>query len=115
MQLTLCCSSKHIKSSLFIGTEVISHIFTLVAGKFSDTEHNLTLTFTWFVMPPTDSTPSIDMEAFELSYSLMAYNRIPVSEYKSKNTGLTVVIAEVEGPVVNGFFCVGMDMNIISH
>lgn len=59
-------------------------------------------------MPPTDSTPNIEMGAFELSYSLLAYDKIPVSEYKSKNTGLTVVLAEVEGPVVNGFFCVGM-------
>lgn len=58
-------------------------------------------------MPPTDITPNVDMGAFELSYSLKAYNKIPVSEYKSKNTGLTVVIAEVEGPIVNGFFCVG--------
>lgn len=58
-------------------------------------------------MPPTDNTPSIDMGAFELTYSLLAYNKIPVSEYKSKDTGLTVVLAEVEGPVVNGFFCVG--------
>lgn len=62
----------------------------------------------WVVMPPTDITPNIDMGPFELSYSSMAYNKIPVSEYRSKNTGLTVVLAEVEGPVVNGFFCVGM-------
>lgn len=65
-------------------------------------------------MPPTDSTPNIGMGAFELSYSLLAYNKIPVSEYKSKDTGLTVVIAEVEGPVVNGFFCVGMLVVLIN-
>lgn len=61
-------------------------------------------------MPPIDSTPNINTGAFELSYSLLAYNRIPISEYKSKKTGLTVVIAEVEGPVVNGFFCVGKSL-----
>ncbi|KAI4464378.1 presequence protease [Holotrichia oblita] len=56
-------------------------------------------------MPPVDSTPDIKTGNFELLYSLNAYNRIPVHEYKSKETGLTVVIAEVDGPVVNGFFC----------
>lgn len=58
-------------------------------------------------MPPVDSTPDIKTGNFELLYSLNAYNRIPVHEYKSKETGLTVVIAEVDGPVVNGFFCLG--------
>ncbi|CAH1183590.1 unnamed protein product [Phaedon cochleariae] len=60
-------------------------------------------------MPPVDSTPSINMGNFELLYSLKAYNRIPVSEYISNKTGLTVVIAEVEGPVVNGFFCLATE------
>ncbi|KRT80126.1 Peptidase [Oryctes borbonicus] len=56
-------------------------------------------------MPPVDSTPDIKPGNFELMYSSKAYNRIPVHEYRSKETGLTLVIAEVEGPVVNGFFC----------
>lgn len=58
-------------------------------------------------MPPIDSTPDIKTGNYELLYSLNAYNRIPVHEYRSKETGLTVVIAEVDGPVVNGFFCLG--------
>lgn len=59
-------------------------------------------------MPPVDSTPNINTGNFELLYSLKAYEKIPVYEFKSKQTGLTVVIAEVEGPVVNGYFCLGM-------
>lgn len=58
-------------------------------------------------MPPVDNTPNINMGNFELLHSLQAYNRIPISEYISKKTGLTVVIAEVDGPVVNGYFCLG--------
>lgn len=58
-------------------------------------------------MPPVDNTPNINTGDFELAYSVQAYDRVPVYEYVSKRTGLTVVIAEVEGPVVNGFFCVG--------
>lgn len=58
------------------------------------------------IMPPTDSTPSLKgNNGFELLNTLKAYNKIPVSEYKSTKTGLTVVIAEVDGPIVNGYFC----------
>lgn len=57
------------------------------------------------MLPMMDSTPTVNMSNFELLYSLKAYNKIPVAEYVSKKTGLTVVIAEVDGPVVNGFFC----------
>ncbi|KAJ8960912.1 hypothetical protein NQ318_020211 [Aromia moschata] len=56
-------------------------------------------------MPPVDRTPSINTGNFELLHSLQAYDRIPISEYISNKTGLTVVIAEVDGPVVNGYFC----------
>lgn len=30
-----------------------------------------------------------------------------VCKYKSSKTGLTVVVAQVEGPVVNGYFVLG--------
>ncbi|CAH0557668.1 unnamed protein product [Brassicogethes aeneus] len=56
-------------------------------------------------MAPVDNTPNVSMGDFQLLHSLNAYNKIPVSEYISKKTGLTVVIAEVDGPVVNGYFC----------
>lgn len=36
-----------------------------------------------------------------------ANGSIPVHKYKSELTGLTVVIGEVEGPLVNGFFTLG--------
>lgn len=59
------------------------------------------------VMPPVDSTPDLKTGNFELLYSLHAYDKVPVFEFKSRKTGLTVVIAEVDGPVVNGFFTLG--------
>ncbi|XP_050309780.1 uncharacterized protein C05D11.1-like [Anthonomus grandis grandis] len=60
-------------------------------------------------MPPVDKTPHIDMGNFKLCYLLKAFNRIPVSEYVSEATGLTVCIAEVDGPVVNGYFCLATE------
>ena len=30
---------------------------------------------------------------------------LPVTKYKSKLTGLTVVFAQAESPIVNGYFC----------
>jgi len=44
---------------------------------------------------------------YDVVYSVKADGNIPVTKYKSKKTGLTCVIAEVEGPLVNGFFCLG--------
>ena len=44
---------------------------------------------------------------YELITSCKANGGIPVYRYKSK-TGMTVVIAQVEGPLVNGYFCLGM-------
>lgn len=58
-------------------------------------------------MAPTDNSPTHPPGGFELISSLEAYNKIPVYEFKSIRTGLTLVIAEVEGPVVNGYFCLG--------
>ncbi|XP_022918722.1 uncharacterized protein C05D11.1-like [Onthophagus taurus] len=60
-------------------------------------------------MPPVDSTPDINTANFELVYSLQAFNKVPVYEYKSKRTGLTIVLSEVDGPVVNGFFCLATE------
>lgn len=39
--------------------------------------------------------------------TVYANGRIPVHKYKSESTGLHVVIGEVEGPLVNGFFSLG--------
>lgn len=40
--------------------------------------------------------------------TVYANGRIPVHKYKSEATGLTVAIGEVEGPLVNGFFTLGI-------
>ena len=32
---------------------------------------------------------------------------VPIAKYKSKKTGLVVCLARVEGPLVNGYFCLG--------
>lgn len=46
--------------------------------------------------------------------TVLANGRIPVQKYKSELTGLTVVIGEVEGPLVNGFFTLGKILQRIS-
>ncbi|RZF32151.1 hypothetical protein LSTR_LSTR004014 [Laodelphax striatellus] len=56
-------------------------------------------------MAPTDSSSAAFTKGnFELVYSLKAGNDIPVNKYKSSKTGLNIVISEVGGPVVYGFF-----------
>jgi len=32
---------------------------------------------------------------------------VPVKKYKSERTGLVACLAQVEGPMVNGFLCLG--------
>ncbi|XP_001603808.1 uncharacterized protein C05D11.1 [Nasonia vitripennis] len=54
-------------------------------------------------MAPVDNSPASNMGGFELICSLTSNEIIPVHKYKSVNTGLTVFIAEVEGPVVCGY------------
>ncbi|XP_071452193.1 uncharacterized protein C05D11.1-like [Hetaerina americana] len=57
-------------------------------------------------MAPVDSSPGKgDGANYELICSLKANGLIPVHKYRSRTTGLTVAIAEVEGPLVNGYFC----------
>lgn len=50
------------------------------------------------------------MSSFELIASTKMNGKIPVTKYRSKRTGLTVVLGEVDGPVVNGFFSLGKYM-----
>ena len=44
---------------------------------------------------------------FELQFSGKVNDVIPVYKYRSSQTGLRTVIAQVEGPIVNGYFCLG--------
>jgi len=48
-------------------------------------------------------------EHYEEVASLKANNHIPVQKFRSKRTGLTVIISQVEGPVVNGYFCLATE------
>jgi len=48
-------------------------------------------------------------EHYEEIASLKANNHIPVQKFRSKRTGLTVIISQVEGPVVNGYFCLATE------
>ena len=50
----------------------------------------------------------LDRVDFELLYSTKVNGVIPVHKYKSKKTALKIVIAEVDGPVVNGYFTLGI-------
>ncbi|KAJ0181723.1 hypothetical protein K1T71_002445 [Dendrolimus kikuchii] len=49
------------------------------------------------------------MSQFKLISSTKASDVIPVNKYVSEKTGITVIIADVEGPVVNGFFCLATE------
>jgi len=47
------------------------------------------------------------MTEFQLQYSGKVNDVVPVYKYRSSQTGLRIVIAQVEGPLVNGYFCLG--------
>lgn len=64
------------------------------------------------IMNPNDCN-EIDEDDFELITSQKANNLIDVRKYKSKKTGLSVVIAQVEGPIVNGYFTLGKQFLIL--
>ncbi|CAH0404705.1 unnamed protein product [Chilo suppressalis] len=49
------------------------------------------------------------MSHFKLISTTKASDVIPVNKYVSDKTGLTVIIAETEGPLVNGFFCLATE------
>ncbi|KAK3592274.1 hypothetical protein CHS0354_037563 [Potamilus streckersoni] len=46
---------------------------------------------------------------FECQYSVKGDGDIPIVKYKSTKTGLTVFIADVEGPIVNGYICLATE------
>jgi len=43
------------------------------------------------------------------SFNITETGRLPVVKYKSNLTGLTVVLAEAESPIVNGYFCLATE------
>jgi len=47
-------------------------------------------------------------DEYELQYIGKVNDIIPVRKYRSRKTGLRIVVAEVQGPLVNGYFCLGM-------
>lgn len=53
------------------------------------------------------------MSNFKLICSTKASDVVPVNKYVSEKTGLTVIIAETEGPLVNGFFCLGKTVYLL--
>ena len=48
-------------------------------------------------------------EHYEVVASLKANGKVPVTRYRSKRSGLNIFLAEVEGPVVNGYFCLNTE------
>ncbi|KAI5704049.1 hypothetical protein M8J75_001491 [Diaphorina citri] len=58
---------------------------------------------------PGEPVPPAENHGFKLICSSKANNLIPVHKYKSVNTGMTVVLGEVEGPVVNGYFALATE------
>ncbi|XP_076436922.1 uncharacterized protein C05D11.1-like [Babylonia areolata] len=48
-------------------------------------------------------------DSFQLLYDVVSNGKIPVRMYKSKDTHMSVAIAQVEGPLVNGYFCLATE------
>ncbi|KAL0123609.1 hypothetical protein PUN28_005848 [Cardiocondyla obscurior] len=57
-----------------------------------------------------DNPQEEDTEMFRLVHSLRINDTIPFSMYKSARTGLTVCIADVEGPIVNCHFALATEV-----
>ncbi|XP_047134404.1 uncharacterized protein C05D11.1 isoform X1 [Hydra vulgaris] len=49
------------------------------------------------------------MENYELLSTAVVSGIIPVKKYRSKQTGFTVCIGFVDGPIVNGYFCLATE------
>ncbi|XP_071568866.1 uncharacterized protein C05D11.1 [Temnothorax nylanderi] len=57
-----------------------------------------------------DGPQEEDAEGFRLVHSLKINDAVPFSMYKSARTGLTVCIADVEGPIVNCHFALATEV-----
>ena len=59
-------------------------------------------------IPKMTSSADLVVETKEKDYELLFTTKvngvIPIHKYKSKKSALKVIIAEVDGPVVNGYF-----------
>lgn len=51
--------------------------------------------------------PAANMSTLKLVTSAKVNGTIPVYKYESERTGLKIVLAQVEGPLVNGYFTLG--------
>ncbi|XP_014204980.1 uncharacterized protein C05D11.1 [Copidosoma floridanum] len=60
-------------------------------------------------MAPVDNSPTCNMGNFELICTVKSNDQIPVHKYRSTKTGLTVFIAEVDGPVVGGYLALATE------
>ena len=67
----------------------------------------------WMYSAYRNMSASGDSEDFELLYSGKANGVIPVYKYRSKATGFRVVLAQVGGPVVNGYFTLGEKYRVV--
>ena len=48
-------------------------------------------------------------EHWELQSQVNLSGVLPVLKYKSRRTGLTVVLAQADSPIVNGYFCLATE------
>ncbi|KAK7094598.1 uncharacterized protein C05D11.1-like [Littorina saxatilis] len=49
------------------------------------------------------------IDSFELVYDVVSNGKIPVRLYRSKDSLMSVGIAQIEGPLVNGYFCLATE------
>lgn len=48
------------------------------------------------------------LKTYKLITSAQINDKIQVTKYKSEKTGMSIILADVEGPVVNGYFTLGI-------
>ena len=61
----------------------------------------------WLVMAPVDKTSPDNMSGFKLISSCKSHDTFLIHKYKSISTGITVFIADIDGPLIHGNFCLG--------
>ena len=54
-----------------------------------------------------------DNSHWEKISSFRLSDGLPIIKYKSNKTGLTVVLAKAESPIVNGYFCLATEVKIL--
>ena len=61
-----------------------------------------------FILVISGPTGENSLNKYELLCDVTLGGEIPLQKFRSPRTGLTVIVAQVEGPLVNGYFALGL-------